>query len=433
MAQELSRAADSTEPIDPADSTDPAGPTGFDAAGRTQVAGVVVAVALAVTNVLSYLLNVIAARSLSPAAFGELGSLLAVLVVGAVPAMGVQTVVALRVAGLGARRPADLDRRDTGPLVTMAAGTAGAVAILLAASTPLIMVLLHLGGPAPVLLVTAAIASITVNGLFYGMLQGTKRFSTLAALIVADGLLRVGGTLTGLLTTGTATGALAGTAVGSLLLAGTGWLLCGRPLPGRPRRALAIDVVHAAQALLGLVLLVNLDLVLARHHLPAAEAGEYAVGSIITKVAYWLPYAIAVVVLPKLADPETRRRVLPLALAFCAGLDALVVLGTAVLGPTIVAVIGGSTYADAAVPLWAFALVGSALSLVQLLLYARIASADRRSTVLVWVAVALEIVLVSFWLHDSRTEVVGAAVIATGTLALAGLVIEFRGRTAPRR
>jgi len=401
-------------------------------AERTQVAGVVVAVALAVTNVLSYLLNVVAARSLSSAAFGELGSLLAVLVVGAVPAMGVQTVVALRVAGLGARRPADLDRRDAGPLVTVAAGAAGAIALLLAATTPLIMMLLHLGGPAPVLLVTAAIASITVNGLFNGMLQGTRRFATLAVLIVADGVLRVGGTLTGLLTTGTATGALVGTAVGSLLLAGTGWLLCGRPLPGRPRRGLAVEVVHAAQALLGLVLLVNLDLVLARHHLPAAEAGEYAVGAIITKIAYWLPYAIAVVVLPRLADPDTRRRVLPLALAFCAGLDALVVLGTALLGPTIVTAIGGATYAESAVPLWAFALVGSALSLVQLLLYARIASADRRSTVLVWVAVTLEIVLVGFWLHDSLAEVVGAAVIATGALALAGLVIELRGRAARR-
>jgi O-antigen/teichoic acid export membrane protein len=190
-------------------------------------------------------------------------------------------------------------------------------------------------------------------------------------------------------------------------------------------------VLHAVQALLALVLLVNLDLVLARHSLPARAAGEYAVGSVVTKIAYWLPYAIAVVVLPKLADEKVRRRIVPIALGVCAAVDALVVLGCAVFGRTVVSLVGGSAYASSVIPVWPFALVGSLLSLVQILLYARIAGADRRSTLLTWLAVGFEIALVLGWWHGSLTEVVAGAVTATAVLACFGALIEFRSRVEP--
>ncbi len=68
------------------------------AAANARVSALLVSAGVAGTQLASYLLNVIAARLLVPAAFGELGSLLAVLVIGSVPAMGMQTVTALRVA-----------------------------------------------------------------------------------------------------------------------------------------------------------------------------------------------------------------------------------------------------------------------------------------------------------------------------------------------
>jgi O-antigen/teichoic acid export membrane protein len=181
--------------------------------------------------------------------------------------------------------------------------------------------------------------------------------------------------------------------------------------------------------MLALVLLVNLDLVLARHYLPAHEAGEYAVGAIVAKIAYWLPQAVAILVLPRFASEHGRRRMVPIALAVCGALDLVVVAGAAGMGPTVVGVIGGGDYAG--IPVWPFALVGSMLSLVQILMYARIASNDRRSTLLIWGAVAVEIVLVAGWLHSELTRVVTAAVIATGTLVCAGALVELRSRREP--
>ena len=100
----------------------------------------------------------------------------------------------------------------------------------------------------------------------------------------------------------------------------------------------------------------------------------------------------------------------------------------ATMAPTIVAIIGGKEYADANIPIWPFAFVGSMLSLVQILLFSRIASADRKSTVLLWLAVAVEIVLVTVWLHGELIQVVTAAAISTSLLVLAGAAIEIRSR-----
>ncbi|SDI50545.1 Membrane protein involved in the export of O-antigen and teichoic acid [Actinokineospora alba] len=394
------------------------------ALGRGRFDAVLVAGALGVNNVASYLLTLVAARLLVPAAFGELGSLLAVLVIGAVPALGLQTVVALRVAG-------DTSPGPPGPLTALGFGTSVSIMVVALLSTPLFVWLLHLDGPGAMLFLALALGPITLNGLWYGTLQGAQRFGTMSRLVVTEGAGRIGGTLVGLMITRTPTGALAGAAAGAVVVAFVGWLICGKPRPTRLDIAHVRDVLHAAQALLALVLLVNLDLVLARHTLPEDVAGAYAVGAVLTKIAYWLPYAIAIVVLPKLASDEGRRRVIPLALGLCAVLNVIVVGGSALFGELGVRLIGGAKYASSVVPLWEFALVGSLLSLVQILLFSRIASADRRSTVLTWVAVLVEIGLVLVWLNGSLTNVVTAAVIATGALAVAGAVVELRSRRVP--
>ncbi|TWP54268.1 polysaccharide biosynthesis protein [Lentzea tibetensis] len=377
--------------------------------------------ALLGANAASYVLTIAAARALAPAVFGELSALLALVVIGVVPAMSLQTVAALRVTTLGPR-----------PLFGLGLSVSAGMTVLTLSLAPLLSRLLHLDGPWPIVWLALSLAPMTVLGVCHGLLQGNHRFGALALLVALEGLGKVGGGLAGLLIHPTSTSVLAGTAVGSLLVVLTGWTLCGRPRPTRPSGG--AEVLHASQAMLALVLLVNLDLVLARHQLLGHEAGEYAVGAVVTKIAYWLPQAVGVLVLPRMADPDERRRTLPVALAVCAGLDAIVVAGCALFAPLGVGLIGGDGYRGDAVPLWEFALVGSCLALVQLLLFARIASGDRRSTGAVWIAVAVEITLITMWLNGSTGQVVTGALLATAGLAGAGAVIEGRsmGRNAAR-
>jgi len=121
----------------------------------------------------------------------------------------------------------------------------------------------------------------------------------------------------------------------------------------------------------------------------------------------------------------------PVALGVIALMDVWVVLATVLSGGTIIGVIGGAGYGAHVGAAWIFALLGSLLALVQLLLYSRIASADRRSATAVWAAVVVEIVLVSLWFDGSVTAVASAALVSVTLLVLAGLAIEYRSARQP--
>ncbi|WP_309116132.1 polysaccharide biosynthesis protein [Saccharothrix sp.] len=373
-----------------------------------------------VANASGYVLTVVAARVLAPAAFGELGALLAVLLVGAVPAMGLQTYVALKVA-------ADPEKSRQ-PVVGLGLAIATAVTTLAALAVPIAVPLLRVSDVGAVIWLALCVGPLTLNGLWHGLLQGDRRYALFGVLVALEAASRVGGALIALAWTGTTTGTLAGAAIGTAASTTIGWLACRRPTPARFATTDVREVLHAGQALLAVVVLVNLDLLLARHVLPAAASGEYAVGAVLTKIAYWLPHAIAVILLPRLAHPEGSGKALGSALAICAALDGVVVLGAALFGPTATRIIGGQSYADTALPLWAFALVGTLLALAQLLLYARIAGRDRKATLLLWLAVGVETALVMLWLNDSPAQTVSAAVVATAGLVVSGAVVEARAR-----
>ncbi|TFV87315.1 hypothetical protein E4P40_11450 [Blastococcus sp. CT_GayMR20] len=224
-----------------------------------------------------------------------------------------------------------------------------------------------------------------------------------------------------------------GSGVGAL----AGWAGCGRPGLHRDVQAPALATVRASAALLGFVVLFNLDLLLARHHLPALAAGEYAVGSIVAKVAFWLPQGVGVVLLPRLADAGRRHRVLGPALALVAASGAALTLATAALGSRALPLIGGSAYGPAlGAATWCFAALGTLLALTQLLLFSDIAGAGRVPGAVVWTAAVAECaVLEALAAVDalSPRTVVSTATLTAVTLVGAGLVRLRRERAASGR
>ena len=137
-----------------------------------------VSVAFLATNALAYVFTVLAARILAPAAFGELAALLSVLLVGTVPATGLQTAAALHLGGSAGRRtPAGLARLHAAAWVT---GAVVVVAGVLAAA-PLTAVL-HLTDPAAVAWLVALFLPSTLIAGYQGMLQGTARYGRLAGV-----------------------------------------------------------------------------------------------------------------------------------------------------------------------------------------------------------------------------------------------------------
>jgi O-antigen/teichoic acid export membrane protein len=228
---------------------------------------------------------------------------------------------------------------------------------------------------------------------------------------------------------------MAGLTVATCLAALAGWAGCDRPGLAPGLRVPLTAAMRASGALLGFVLLLNLDLLLARHHLAAADAGEYAVGSIITKVAFWVPQGIGVVLLPRLADESHRRRLLPTALALVTAFGAALTVATAASGSSALPLIGGSAYGESlGSATWLFAALGTLLALAQLLLYSGIASADRPAVGAVWVAAAAEGAVLKVLSATGRLSVVPLAGTAVGTalvLVAVGLLRTRAGAVPP--
>jgi O-antigen/teichoic acid export membrane protein len=390
----------------------PGGPVPRDSP-RVLGSAAVVSAAFLATNALAYVFTVLAARAFAPASYGELAALLSLLLVGSVPATGVQTAAALRLGGLPGSRTVVARLHATALVVGLAVCVLGVLAI-----APL-RAALHLSGTGALAWLIVLLLPHTLIAGYQGQLQGSGRYRQLAVVTVAFGALKLTGGTAGLLLGGTPSAAMAGMAVGASAGALTGWLASDRTGLARGLRQPVVAAVRTSGAMLGFVVLLNLDLLLARHHLPAAVAGEYAVASIVTKVVFWLPQGIGVVLLPRLADGDHRRRVLPVAVGLVGAAGALLTLATAALGTMALPLIGGSAYGTSlGSATWLFAALGTLLALAQLLLFSGIASADRLAGAAVWTAAGVEFLAVELLATSGRLGLLSIVGPAVGTAAV---------------
>jgi O-antigen/teichoic acid export membrane protein len=391
----------------------------------------VLAAGMAVANAGNYAFNLALAFLLGPAAYGALAALLALVLVGSVPGLALQAVVARRTRLAGAAGRAAWPA--TRPLVLWAGL---GLAVLAALAAPLLVRFLHLGSALPVLWLALALAPTPLLFAAQGLLQGQERFGALAAVMVAGAAGKLAAGLALAAAGLGVSGALAGVAAGGALAALAGLRLAVPATRGAPvgwvgvRRAqggagghqpLWREVGTATTGLLGLFLLANLDVLLARHYLDQAASGRYALGAVVAKIAFWAPQVVVTVVFTRLVVAADPRRLLAGSAALVAGFGALLAGGLAAADRLGLAVpVLGRGYAGLGPLLPLFAALGTALALVQLLLFEGIATRDRRMGRAVVAALAAEAALVAGWLHDSVAEVAGVALAVVVLLAGAG-------------
>jgi O-antigen/teichoic acid export membrane protein len=403
----------------------------------------VVAPAMAAANALNYAFNLVMSRLLGPADYGALGALLALVLVGTVPGVALQAVVARHTTLAGEA----VGRLWSRVLVAVVA-VGAALGLLTVAASPAVAAFLHLPSLGPCLWLAAALLPLPLLSAVQGMLQGREWFGALAAvlLVSAAGRLAVG---VGLVEDGLGvSGALAATAMGSAmavlvavprLRAEGGWERPRVALPprwpgkGSSAAAFGGEVAAAAAGVLGLLLLANVDVLLARHFLTAEASGLYAAGGVLTKIAFWAPQFVVTLVFPRLVTATDRRRLLGRSAAVVAAVGAPLVVAAA-LAPGLAARLSfGEAYLDVGPALPLFAALGTGLALVQLVLFTGMATADRAMYRLLLAAVAAEAALVALFLHDSVAEIVGASLAVVAALLATGFTLALRPAGGPAR
>ncbi|MEH3067430.1 MAG: polysaccharide biosynthesis protein [Aeromicrobium erythreum] len=389
--------------------------------------GSTVALGMVGMNVAIYGFTVAAARTMVPAELGALVALLGVLLMGNVVSLGIQAVTARRIA------VAPQDSADViGVVLRVTAAAALAVGAVVALASAALVPLLRLDSAWPVVLAGATLVPLTVMGAQAGIAQGSERWRTLTGIYLANGFGRLLCGTIAVLVVPSATSAMVGIAVGAWAPVLVGLpLLRGhlRPAQGVSRRPLVRETVLGSHALLAYFVLSSLDALVARNRFEAHEAGLYAAGLILSKAALFAPQFVSVVLFPDLARDETRRARAQAVLAV-AGLGAVAVAATALLPRLALVLVGGAQYEEIAGRLWLFALAGSCLAVVHLLVFDALARHAHGVVVLVWIAAAL-VVAVAYGFDVHLTGLV--TTVATVSAALALVVWFVPGRTtAPR-
>ena len=106
------------------------------------------------------------------------------------------------------------------------------------------------------------------------------------------------------------------------------------------------------------------------------------------KAILFLPQFVVVYAFPSLSKEATSRRTLLLALAMSAGLGLIGVLATLVLPDLALLFVGGDDFEAIADDIWKFAIVGTLLAMIQLLVYSALARRQGRAVILIWTSLA---------------------------------------------
>lgn len=433
-------------------------------------------------NVAGYLLQLLAGRWLGVAGYSEFASLLAVQLLCAVPALAMQNVVAREVV-LGA------DLRAVRSMQWRCAALVAAVAVVL---VPVVAGVLHVGvwaaaaalGAAPALVVLSGEQGILQGGNHFRALATVLAMAGTARVAPALVALALGGGAAGALWAGAAgivcaaiiagriarstarahdlgadtarstpagSGAQSGELPGAPTHTGAGEIdsaLSAEATPNRgrseqtgasgsdrgpaaagARRAIGVlPVLRAVQVQAALMALSSVDLIVVRIVLDDVDASRYSLGTIATKIAFWLPQAVGVVLYPRMAQPAHSARAIRDALSVLSVIGVVAVIGAAVAAP-LAPLFAGQDYAPIQGMLWLFALHGAILAVLQGALLSAIAVERTALAAVTWIGLALEVTLMLTFARTIGSLITTAVSVAAVTTVIVAVVVL---RTAAR-
>lgn len=378
-----------------------------------------------VAGVGGFVYHAIAGRRLGPALYGEVASLVAVYAVGTTVNLILILVLARYAAALQAEGRlgaiSHLSRRTAGILVLPAVLLLGLSALLARPFADF----LNLGSATAIAWLAGAISAIWYVAIPRGALQGTQRFTSLSANFALELLVRTTALLVllnlGLAVNGAMIAILAGCLFGlGLGLASIHDLLALPPEPVR-LRAMAHFAVTATVGTLGILLLYNVDVIMAKHYLDGHQAGIYGGLNKIGTIIYFLTLSVSQVLFPRVVEAVAQNRHPDRILLLSAGILAMLGLGTilvfAAVPGLVVATLFGPAFADAVPFILPVGFIGLGLALNNLLVQFFMAVHDRAFMPLLGLACLAEAVLIAAR-HRGVGDVVGDVLAAIFGLLL---------------
>lgn len=357
---------------------------------KTISGGLVIAVAMAVMNVTTYGFQILSSNVLGPKKYSAFAAVMALLLVISVIALGLQATAARRVAA----EPGHVEHIEQA-ILRLGYRAALALGLLCLLLTPLIDKMLRLEGWGIASLIAVAAVPLTVMGAQAGVLQGEQRWTALAVLYLGMGFGRIVFGALGLAIHQEPLGAVAGMAAGAFVPVVIGWWTLRRhvraPLVEHtvPTGGLLHELAHNCHALLAFFALTNADILIARAVLDDHQSGLYAAGLLLTKAVLFLPQFVIVAAFPAMSKPNATHRLHLMGLGLVLAIGVVTTAGVFVLSGLAVVFVGGEKYDALQDQLWLFAVLGTLLAMIQMLVYSVLARQHQRMVFFIWGALVV--------------------------------------------
>jgi len=346
-----------------------------------------IAVSMAIMNVATYGFVILASRLLGTEGYGAVAASLNLMLVISVGALGLQATAARRISA----EPQHVGQIEDSILrVTYRA--AAALGLILLLLSPVIQRVLNLDHLATALIIAISAVPMTIMGGLAGILQGERRWASLGLLYIATGVPRllIGGAFIAWRPTEFWSLVGVGISFWAPVVVGLAALRRERhpsvASPAHTGMALLKESISNGQALFAFFALSSVDIIVARNVMSDHQSGLYAGGLILTKAMLFLPQFVVIVAFPSMSTGGGRRKALVISLSLVAGLGAVGTLAAWLLSGIAIRFVGGAEFAEVEPRLWVFAILGTLLAMIQLLVYSVLARQGKRSVYVVWLA-----------------------------------------------
>jgi O-antigen/teichoic acid export membrane protein len=403
---------------------------------------------LGLFNVFNLLYHFFMVRSLSPADYGHLNTLVALFTIASVPAGTVQVTVTKFFASLNAQNHYHQAILLFRHFLLLMFIIALSFFLLISLGSSYISSFLQISSRGLVILLGVSLAFAMVIPVSWGGLQGLQKFGLLSLNLITNGGLKFALGIVSVFWGLGLFGAVGAIALSYLITAILSTIVLGVILLKEkgvthqeivPMKSVPFkisEVYHyffsAGWALLCFMMLTNMDLILVKHFFTPVEAGYYSVAQMVGKIILFLPLPIVMVMFPKLSSFEGQGRKVHSTLGKSLGI-AGVLCGGAVLISLffpllIVKLLSGKAYAECSVLVRIFSVNMALFSFNLILLHYHLSTEKRWFLYPLFIFTLMEIGLIILF-HDTLTQVL----LIVGIVAFCLSVINFYLAYSPYR
>jgi O-antigen/teichoic acid export membrane protein len=387
-------------------------------------------------NIFNLLYHLFMVRKLSPEDYGVLNTLFACIIFFAMPTGNIQITLTRFVARYHGMR-------SKSAIVGLLKGIAkrilflsAAIAVLIFISAGSIANYFHIDNIMYIYSMAAVVATSLFLPVTMAGLQGLQHFLSLGISTICMNIGKLLLAIVFILLGFGVTGALNSLTIGTLIGAVIALVILKssiRKLDFEDNESVKVDfkeiylyILPVSFATLAFVMLTHLDLILVKHFFTPLEAGYYSIAQVIGKIVLFLPAAVCMVMLPKVANSHAKEEETISHLKH----STLYVVALVIFAASIVVIFPefmlriftGKSYPQchSLVRLFALSMGLFAICFNFLLYYL---SLNRIKLMIpFFVVLILEAVLIYFW-HNSLNQILGIVIGAAFSLLLANIVI----------